>query len=320
MHKHSRFAAAFGCVATLAMAGCATTGGLTPQSGISQQARTNAFSGPGWIEKDGVLYHVPHYMMSRQMASHQRIRPNTQLTYADGPVLVAPKAYLILWGYQKYHDPDKVAKLLESYLTNVGGSLHNNIYTQYYMISGSQTTYITNPTDQLGGVWDDETDSVPNSPSDAQVAAEALNGVAKFGYDPNGSYIVATPHRHSSPGFGNFCGYHSSTSYESQYVSYTNLPYMPDGGHNCGANQISPPSDERGVDEGVTIIQAHEYGESITDPVPNTGWTADGGYYEIGDLCIWIDIANEPFNTKSYTMQPMFSNATSTCVQSYGSP
>ena len=242
MHKNSRFVAAFGCVAALAAAGCAHDGSFTPQTGLSQQAPSNAFTSPGWIEKDGVLYHVPHYLMSRRFAAKHRIRPNTQLMYAGGPVLVAPKAYLILWGYQKYHDPNKVAPLLQTYLENVGGSLHDNIYTQYYGISGSQTTYITNPANQYGGVWDDETNPVPDSPSDAQVAAEALNGVAQFGYDPNGSYIVATPHGRSSPGFGIFCAYHSATSYNGNYVSYTNLPYMPDGGRNCGSHQIKRPA------------------------------------------------------------------------------
>jgi hypothetical protein len=315
MNKHSRLFAALGCVATLAMVGCATNGGLTPQNRTSQQVQSNAFSGPGWIEKDGVLYHVPHYMLPRQMAAQQRFKPNLQLMYGGGPVLVAPKAYLILWGYQTYGDPYKVAQLLESLFKNQGGSPHDNIYTQYFMISGSQATYITNPTNQLGGIWDDETNPVPYDPTDAQVAQEALNGVAQFGYDPNGSYVVATPHGRSTQGFGpNFCAYHSSTVYNSQYVSYTDLPYMPDGGRNCGAFDIPRPSGERGIDEGVTILEGHEYGESITDPVPNTGWTNGGS--EIGDFCEWIDVANDPFNKRLFTMQPMFSNATSTCVQS----
>jgi hypothetical protein len=317
MNRHSQLVAALGCVATLATVGCANNGAITPQNSISQQAPSNAFSGPGWIEKNGVLYHVPHYALPRRMAAQRRFKPNTQLAYGNGPVLVAPKAYLILWGYQTYGDPYKVGKLLQALFRNQGGSSHNNIYTQYYMVAGSITTYITNPTNQYGGVWDDETNPVPYNATDAQVAAEALNGVAQFGYDPNGSYIVAMPYGHDPQGFGPFyCAYHGSTVYNGQYVSYTNLPYMPDGGRNCGAYDIGRPSDERAIDEGVTILEGHEYGESITDPVPNTGWTDSNGD-EIGDLCEWIDIANDPFNAKSYTMQPMFSNATSTCVQSY---
>jgi hypothetical protein len=52
------------------------------------------------------------------------------------------------------------------------------------------------------GVWDDETDPVPNEPTDAQVAAESRAGVQHFGYDISGSYIVATPNGHSTQGVG----------------------------------------------------------------------------------------------------------------------
>ncbi len=70
------------------------------------------------------------------------------------------------------------------------------------------------------------------------------------------------------------------------------------------------------TDEGVTIVEGHEYGESVTDPNPPTGWynNREG---EIGDICAWQDIENDPFAKQSFTSQPMFSNATQSCVQSY---
>ena len=91
---------------------------------------------------------------------------------------------------------------------------------------------------------------------------------------------------------------------------------MPDAGQNCGANFVTPPSDETGVDEGVTIVEGHEYGESVTDPNPPSGWY-NNSYGEIGDICAWQNIQNDPFRTNSWTSQPMFSNATDTCVHSY---
>ncbi|HVN69243.1 MAG TPA: hypothetical protein VMU38_06320 [Candidatus Binatia bacterium] len=283
-----------------------------------QQLQSHVPMGPDWIQQDGVLYHTPHYFATREAASKQaKVNPDILLNYGNGPVLVAPKAYIIFWGYKTYGDADKVAKLLKSYAKNMGGSGHNNIYTQYYEIVSSTTTYITNPKKQLGGVWMDNTNAVPAHPSDAQVAAEALNGVAKFGYDPNGSYVVATPHGHSSTGFGTqWCAYHSATFSSGKLVSYTNLPYMPDAGSSCGANFTTPPSDESATDEGVTIVEGHEYGESVTDPNPPSGWY-NGSEGEIGDICAWQDIQNDPFGKKSYTSQPMFSNATQSCVQSY---
>ena len=317
MHKHSRLAAALGCLATLAMVGCATNAGIAPLTGASQQAQSSVPAGPGWIEKDGVLYHTPHIMVTRQMASQARIKPAITLQYFGGPVLVSPKVYLVFWGYKTYGDPDKVAKLMKSYIKHSGGSSHNNIYVQYYETSGGSTIYITNPSTQLGGAWFDQTNAVPSNPSDAQVAAEALQGVAHFGFDAGGSYVVMTPHGHSSPGFGTqWCAYHSNAYSGGKLVSYTNMPYAPDAGGNCGANIIAPPSDETGTDEGVTIVEGHEEGESVTDPNPGTGWY-NGQYGEIGDICAWQNIQNDPFGTKSYTMQPMFSNASQSCVQSY---
>jgi hypothetical protein len=99
-------------------------------------------------------------------------------------------------------------------------------------------------------------------------------------------------------------------------VSYSNLPYMPDAGQNCGSGIISAPSDESATDEGVTIVEGHEYGESVTDPQPGSGWY-NGQAGEIGDACAWINIQNDPFRKKSFTAQPMYSNASESCVHSY---
>jgi hypothetical protein len=335
MYKLSRLAGVLGTAAVIAVAGCAGNSGIAPSTAPAMQQQRFTPTGPDWIHEDGLIFHRPHYMPTRAMAGEiapGEVRPRgvvpalstpppkTQFSYYDGPVIVAPKMYIILWGYRKYGDPDKLKRLLKLFAKNLGGSAHNNIYTQYYEIVSGQTTYITNPSNQFGGIWEDHI-GIPSSPSDAQVAAEALRGVKHFGYDPNGSYVVATATKHSSPGFGvSFCAYHDSEVYSGKTVSYTNLPYQPDAGAACGANIIPAPSDEKGVDEGVTIVEGHEYGESITDPVPGAGWYNDQ-WGEIGDACAWWDIANDPFGAKSYASQPMFSNAgddnQGECVQGY---
>lgn len=257
-----------------------------------------------------------HYAPSR-WAPHAPVLPAALFVwYNDGPVLVSPKIYLIFWGFKRYGDPDKVQPLLENYTKNVGGSAHDNIYTQYYEISSGSKVYITNPHEQLGGVWSDDS-AVPKSPTDSQIAAEAIASVAHFKYDPQGLYVVATPHAHSSVGFGpQWCSYHSFTAYNaSENLAYANLPYTPDAGKTCGEGIIKPPADESATDEGVTIVAGHEYGEAITDPQPYTGWRGTDG--EIGDDCAWHGMANDPFGKQSYTSQPMLSNATHSCVQKY---
>jgi hypothetical protein len=286
-----------------------------PRSAAVSQARAGAPTGPGWIQAGKLVYHVPRYMPTRSSSPGVFI-PNILLNYFGGPVLTEPKAYIIFWGYEKYGDPDNVAKLLKAYCKAQGGSGHNNIYTQYYETIGGQNTYISNPKDQCGGIWDDEMDAVPQYPTDAQVAQEALAGVGKFGYDPNGLYVVATPNGRSGQGFGTqWCGYHSAGYNGSQLLAYANLPYMPNAGSACGANAIPPPKDESGADEGVTIVEGGQYGDSITDPDPGSSWY-NFEYGEIG-LCGWQDLENDKFGKKSYTTAAMFSNATESCVQTY---
>ena len=182
MNTQTRLAGILGCAVTFALVGCATNNSMAPTSGMGASGN--------------IVYSSPHYMATRSSAP--AVVPNVLFSYYNGPVLVNPKMYLIFWGYKKYGDPDKVAKLLKAYCKVEGGSGHNNIYTQYYDIVGSKTNYITNPKNQCGGAWDDDSDAVPTNPTDLQVANEALAGVAHFGYDVNASYVVATPHGRAS--------------------------------------------------------------------------------------------------------------------------
>lgn len=262
-----------------------------------------------------VATHSVHYA---RPVSHSAAAPavNDYVTYHNGPVLVTPKLYLIFWGYQKYGDPDNVEKLLTAYARDIGGSGHDNIETQYYQVVSSQKTYIANSKQQFGGAWNDNS-AVPKNPTDQQIAAEALKSIAHLRYDPSGLYVVATPHAHSEVGFGpHWCAYHSYTYYDtSKLLTYANLPYMPDAGKQCGADFIKPPAGETAIDEGVTIMAGHEFGEAVTDPVPFSGWNGVSG--EIGDTCAWHNIANIKFGSKAYTTQPMLSDATESCVQTY---
>ncbi len=303
MNRLSRFAGIFGCAATVTIAGCAANTGISPTSGSTNSVRVS---------------HVLQYLPTR-FAARALPLSGIYIPYQNGPVLVTPKVYLIFWGYKRYGDPDGVARLLQDYVKAMGGSGHNNIYTQYYDVVSGETSYITNPKNQLGGVWFDNTNTVPGTPTDDEVAGEALNAVAKLGYDAGGSYVVATPHGHSTEGFGTqWCAYHSNTQYEGDLVSYTNLPYIPDAGQSCGAYAITPPpKDESAKDEGVTIVEATEEGESVTDPEPPTGWYNDE-YGEINGPCGGRqNIKNDKFGKKVYAVGAMFSDASESCVQTY---
>jgi len=320
MDKLSRLVGIVACASALAAAGCASNSGVTPVNSAPMTVQQQAQASGGWMHDGGITYSVPHYMGTRYM-TRPAVKPNIQLVYGNGPVLVKPDVYVVFWGYKAAGDTQGVEALMDAYFKAMGGSGHNNIYTQYYQVVGGVKTFIKDPKNQFGKITvhalDDDTNAVPAHPTDAQVAAEAQYLAAQKGYNPNASYVVATPHGKSSSGFGTqWCAYHGSTVYNGKALSYTNAPYMPDAGSSCGANFTTPPSDESGTDEGVTIVEGHEYGESVTDPQPSSGWY-NFQQGEIGDICAWQNILNDPFKAKSYTSQPMFSNATSSCVHTF---
>ena len=65
--------------------------------------------------------------------------------------------------------------------------------------------------------------------------------------------------------------------------SSTNLPYVTDAGASCGQDFVN----SNGTLDGVSIVEGHEYAETITDQTPAGGWTDSSGE-ETGDKCAWI--------------------------------
>lgn len=240
----------------------------------------------------------PHIMLPFGHYAHPPA--SGALSYHGGLVTTPPQLYVVYWGWTS--DPQKVRPYLNKYLKGIGGSSWLGTVTQYY--SKSQGN-IANPTSQLAGTWND-TSAIPTSPTDGQIQAEADKLAAHFGgVNTNASYVVATAHDHNTAGFGSsFCAYHGITT---SHVAYTNLPYMPDAGPNCGANIVKAEND------GVSIVEGHEYAETITDPGLNAWWDSASGE-EIGDLCAWTDITVIKFATGSFAVQPLWSNAANGCV------
>jgi serine protease len=103
-------------------------------------------------------------------------------------------------------------------------------------------------------------------------------------------------------------------------VAYTNMPYMTDAGASCGAN-----FNGLGANAGITIVEGHEFAETVTDQFPSTGWIDSSGA-EIGDKCAWIRsgqgaAADTTFTTGVFPVQSLWSNAfnndTGGCVLSF---
>jgi hypothetical protein len=250
-------------------------------------------------------------------------------------VETAPKVYLVFWGSQwTNNDPSNEAGVLENFLSGVGGNSWTNTVTQYCQGVASGTYYCNgagtpagNQTGMFAGYWYDNGNAAPSRPRQSQLANEAVRAAAHFGNTNATSnagvqYVIATAHGYNSNGFGTqYCAYHSSTSSTYGDVAYTNLPYITDAGASCGAN-----FNGLGPNAGITIVEGHEFAETITDQFPSTGWLDSGGS-EIGDKCAWISTGNQgaaadvTFSSGTFPVQSLWSNAFNSgaggCVLSY---
>jgi hypothetical protein len=244
---------------------------------------------------------------SSQAASGEAL--STMLRYHGGVVQTSPRLYLIYWGasWLSDGDPDGVASRLNAFYKGLGGSGYAEVLRQY---AGSTTTF-TNPVRQYRG-WRRDTSPVPAHPTKAQLetvvrrAATALND---FSY--NAQYVVATPWGVSDQRVldHHWCAWHSMTAAgpAGHWVTFTSLPYMPyldEIGMGCGGGAVNGL---RGVLDGVTILAAHEYGESVNDPGFDGWFDAEGE--EIADKCSWTNLANYTLlNGLSFPVQPQWGN------------
>jgi serine protease len=236
-------------------------------------------------------------------------------------VETAPKVYLVLWGSQWGSDPSGEASTLQSFFQHVGASSWLNSVTQYCqgvasgtITCGSSGQHAGNPSGIYVTTWQDNGLAAPSSPSQSQLAAEAVRTAGHFGNTSSSSnasvqYVIATAHNNNASGFGTqYCAWHSSTSSSYGNVAYTNLPYITDAGPSCGAN-----FNNLGPNAGITIVEGHEMAETATDQFPNGGWLDRNGE-ENGDKCAWISSgpgasSSVSMNGASFPVQSLWSNA-----------
>jgi serine protease len=137
-------------------------------------------------------------------------------------------------------------------------------------------------------------------------------------------YVIVSPPGTHPDGFNTsaakFCAWHDSTgdstlsggAVSSPYgqLTFTNLPYVTDAGAPCGQGFVNPGP--AGTLDGVTIVEGHEYAETLTDPYPSSGWI-DGSGNENGDKCAWISAGqgasqNITLSTGTFAVQSTWAN------------
>lgn len=190
-----------------------------------------------------------------------------------------------------------------------GGELWSGVMTQYCqgIATGAQscpagnTQHVAYPAGgALAGVWADESAASPSSATGHQLGAEAVRAAAHFGNttaaaNRDAQYVVMSPTGTDPDGWleNGFCAWHdyngdttlTGGAVTSPYgdIAFTNLPYIPDAGFGCGQDFVN----FNGPLDGVSIVEGHEYAETITDQNPAGGWT-DSSSNETGDKCAWI--------------------------------
>jgi serine protease len=212
-------------------------------------------------------------------------------------------------------DPSGMAPYLQEFIKGLGsgGERWSGVMTQYCQgVSAGATTCPSSNTQHVGyptggalaGVWVDESSAAPQQATGHQLGVEAVNAAAHFGNttsagNRNAQYVVVSPTGTNPDGFntpsGQFCAWHDYTgdsflsggAVSSPYgeLAFTNLPYVTDMGASCGQNFVN--SGASGLLDGVSIVEGHEYAETVTDQFPAGGWTDSSGN-ENGDKCAWI--------------------------------
>ncbi len=249
--------------------------------------------------------------------------PN-DLMYNGGPVEENPVVYVIFWGPGWSNGSGGVTadgQVVENYFNSMGGTSFENILTQYY----DNNANVSN-SNSVSGVWVDTstppTDQSCGGPTveDSDIQNEVSNAISANGWPTDGSnatYFVYTPNGDYVNGGGScsdtaggFCAYHNWDS--SINVAYAAMAYPI----NSGCNVPQSPNGNLAGDS-LANVTSHEQFEAITDPQAGNGWLDSSGQ-EIGDKCAWDFSAGlTNLNGQSFELQTEYSNASSSCVNSY---
>ncbi len=262
----------------------------------------------------------------------------------------AEKVYLVFWGsqwgtqgsngsgYATFSgDPKGLAPDVQAFMKGLGtgGETWSGVMTQYCqgISTGAQTCPASN-TQHVGyptggafaGVWEDNSSAAPSAASAHAIGAEAVAAATHFGNTTqasnlNAQYVIISPTGTNPDSYksGGFCAWHDYTgdstmdgggavSSPDGTLAFTNLPYIPDAGASCGQGFVNSP----GTLDGVTIVEGHEYAETITDTWPAGGWT-DASGEENGDKCAWISSGqgasqNITLSTGTFAVQSTWAN------------
>ena len=249
------------------------------------------------------------------------------MAYFGGHVQLNPKIYLVFYGWGDKGafgscahnpsdpvpcDPDGAGLRMLDFARQLGGTAWAGQTTQYYETAYDAAghpynTYITNPANQLKGVWFDDTSPIDPKMTYTEIAQEAARAVAHFKVTDllDSQFVIAQPQNFSDPlaQSAGYCAWHDYTEpgiengiYDNvkPFISFTNMPYVLSQGTGCGEDSVNPGP--AGKLDGESIVLGHEIEETVTDPGaedPGPNGSSLGAWYDVnqyenGDKCAWV--------------------------------
>jgi len=246
----------------------------------------------------------------------------TPLNYNGGPVMLGQTHIYFIY-YGDWSVDSNAKAILSDFANGLSGSGYYNILTQY----SSGGSNISNSVVLSGTYTSSYVAAQPTNLNDGDIQGivqSAIKGGTPV--DPNGVYFVLTaPGVGESSGFlSSYCGWHTAATINGTWVKYA---FVGDAGNNsgCSVQFGSSPNGDPPVDAMISVI-AHELSESVTDPLLNAWYDSAGN--EIGDKCAWNfgteftapngSTANITLGGFNFLIQQEFSNASDSCVMTYG--
>jgi hypothetical protein len=206
------------------------------------------------------------------------------MLYTPGGAVMTSAANTIYYIWYGTWGTDSAKVILDDFAQSLGGSTYYGINTSYYYqpVGGGQT-FIPNSI-SFGGEYNDAGSLTLNLASGdvSRIVQNTINQ-GHLPSDPNGIYLVLTASNVTEGSFcSSYCGYHSVQWIAGTPIKYGFVGYVGNCAAGCIAGQGSP--NQNASADGMASVLSHEIAETVTDPVPLSGW-ADAAGLETGDKC-----------------------------------
>ena len=268
-----------------------------------------------------------HALMKTSCPNLDCPSPSAPLRYAGGLILDAPKVYFVQLstnssslspptGFIPGTFSSGPGSLVDALSTMVGPTPASWL-TEYSDPASGQligpgtyagTLLLNAPTLATSSSVDDSDISLflQNAANQHQLPDTSNNAVYVLFFRANQTVTVTAQGIDS---VNNFCAYHSAFSQDSTEINYI---VMPNESDNSGCANVGLTASAL---DNFTPSLSHEITETITDPWPNSGWTASDGS-EIGDLCEvgWPVAGYLSTASSSYAVQFEYSNLAGACI------